>query len=54
VRNVKHPDDPELKPTMIVLTRHWVLIPPPNPTNVSQFPQAPAMNENFIFFAEDY
>ncbi len=53
-RNTVHPDNPELKPTMIVLTREWVLIPRPNPTNLCQFPEVPAMNRNFIFFAKDY
>ena len=53
-RTVKHPEATNLKPTMIVLTRDWVIIPPPNPINLSQFPEVPAMNRSFIFFAEDY
>ena len=53
-RSIAHPNEPDLKPTMIVLTRHWVVIPPPNPTNISQFPEVPAMNSNFIFFAKEF
>jgi hypothetical protein len=53
-RTVRHPGDPDLKPTMIVLKRNWVVIPRPNPINISQFPEVPAMNRDFIFFAEEY
>ena len=53
-RTIKHPEDPELKPTMIVLARQWVIIPKPNKDNLKQFPEVPAMNRDFIFFAEDY
>lgn len=53
-RNVSHPDNPELKPTKIVLTRDWFLIPPPNPDNIIQFPEVPKMNCSDIFFAKEF
>ena len=53
-RNILHPDDPKLKPKKIVLTRHWVIIPPPDDENIRQFPEVPSMDGSFIFFAKDF
>jgi hypothetical protein len=53
-RTIVHPENPDIKPTMVVLKREWVIIPKPTPVNVSQFPEVPAMNRDFIFFAEEY
>lgn len=50
---VVHPTNPELKPTGIILTRHWVIIPAPNSDNVKQFPELPDMDSSYIFFAKD-
>ena len=52
-RAVPHPDDPDQKPNGVVLTRYWYMIPPPNPTNISQFPEIPDLDSSFIFFAKD-
>jgi hypothetical protein len=53
-RTVLHPEHPELKPTKIVLTRHWHLVPPPSPENIHQFPEVPEMDSSHIFFAKDF
>lgn len=49
-----HPRNPEIKPSKIVLTRHWVLIPPPDIENIDDYPNAPEMNNRYDFFTKDY
>jgi hypothetical protein len=51
---IPHPEKPSLKPTKIVLTQEWVKIPPPNPVNARKFPEVPAMENSFVFFAKEY
>lgn len=53
-RQIKHPEQPDLAPSKIVLTRHWVLIPPPDEQNIRQFPDVPPMNQSYIFYAKDF
>ena len=53
-RTVSHPVNPQLKPSKIVLTRHWIIIPPPNAKNVRQFPEPPEPNDYFAFYKKEY
>ena len=53
-RTVPHPEGLDVQPTNIVLSRQWVMIPPPNPVNISEFPEPPPYNGSYIFFAKDY